>query len=77
MTEPVIAVLAGARARARVTVVGVDDRVVVSVVADQNGPAASAPPVSSPGDRERGAVDVSMLTGDDGVWLDATWKLGA
>jgi hypothetical protein len=82
LTEPVIAVLAGAVATARITVVGVDGQVVVSVVADQGNGQLVSQETGAFGDtaalaRDQGRVEVSLLTGTDGVWLDATWRAAA
>lgn len=70
LTEPAIRALAEATSSARVTVVGGDDRVVLSVVvpgaaeATDAGPAQSAAP---------GPVRVTWLTQDDVVWMEAVW----
>jgi hypothetical protein len=82
LTEPVIAVLAGASATARITVVGVDDQVVVSVVADQvDGRLAGRVPgpvtETEPLDAGAGQIQISWLTGESGVWLDAIWTAAA
>jgi len=85
LTEPVIAVLAGASASARITVVGVENEVVVSVIADRSDldPADRVDVVQSDPVEpvslasEQGVIQVSWLLGTDGVWLDAIWKAAA
>jgi hypothetical protein len=64
LTDPVTAVLAGARTAARVTLVRTPAEVVVSVVADSDGP---LPAVAAPG------VTVDLRHGAEGAWLTVTW----
>jgi hypothetical protein len=81
LTEPAIAALADARSVARVTVVGVDDRVTMSVVTDGAGHGSATGSATtwatgwatarSPGGTRD--VRVTQLVGDDKVWLEATW----
>ncbi|GAA3594460.1 hypothetical protein GCM10022223_06880 [Kineosporia mesophila] len=68
LTEPVIPVLAGARSRARLTVVARDNQVTLSVVVDG---ALDAPPEPTGTD---GPVQISRLISGDQLWLDVTWK---
>jgi hypothetical protein len=80
MTEPVIAVLAGARSRARVTVVGVNDQVTLSVIADGARDARESAPadVDHPGpDGSGGLVRTTRLVRDDQLWLEVTWEPAA
>ncbi len=77
LTEPVIAVLAGARSRARVTVVGVNDQVTLSVIADGARDTREAAPAD--GDRPgpggfEGLVRTTRLVRDDQLWLEVTWE---
>jgi hypothetical protein len=80
LTEPVIAVLAGARSRARVTVVGVNDQVTLSVIAD--GARDAREPAQADGDRQGpggtpGRVRTTRLVRDDQLWLEVTWEPAA
>jgi hypothetical protein len=66
LTEPAVAVLATAKSTARVTVVGLDGTVTVSVVAD--APADSVPSVAD------GGVTTSTVVTEDRIWVEATWR---
>ncbi|WP_336211071.1 hypothetical protein [Nonomuraea sp. LPB2021202275-12-8] len=66
LTEAVLTVLATAASRARVTVVGGEDLVSVSVVADCDEVTASNP-VSA-------GVQVDALRHDGMVWMEARWQ---
>jgi hypothetical protein len=65
LTEPALLALATAASAARVTVIAVPDRVVVSVVTD-----GTAPPDEH---ADRGHVDVAWTRQDGTVWMEATW----
>ena len=65
LTEAAVAVLATARTTARVTVVGLDRTVTVSVVAD-------APPEAIPEVDADGVTTSTVVTGDR-IWVEATW----
>jgi len=67
LTEAVLTVLATASSRARVTVVGGDDLVSVSVVADCDEVSAHEP-VSD-------GVLIESLHHGDLIWLEATWQM--
>lgn len=67
LTEAVLTVLTTASSRARVTVVGGDDQVSVSVVAD--GDEVPAPRPASDD------VLVEALQHGDLIWMEATWQL--
>jgi hypothetical protein len=74
LTEPVIAVLAGARSSARVTVVGRPGQVTLSVVAEVADPAQEfAPAGPRPVGGACGSVELSRLVSGDRLWLDVTW----
>ena len=80
LTEPVIAVLAGARSRARVTVVGVNDQVTLSVIADGARDARESAPTDGdrPGpDGSPGLLRTTRLVRDDQLWLEVTWEPAA
>lgn len=64
LTEPTIAVLAGARGKARVTVTGTEQNVTVSVLA------ACAPVASIP---DGDGVSISTVRNGDRWWIQATW----
>ncbi|TDV43134.1 hypothetical protein [Actinophytocola oryzae] len=66
LTEPAVAVLATAKSTARLTVVGLDGTVTVSVVAD--APADAVPEVDS------GGVTTSTVVTEDRIWVEATWR---
>lgn len=66
LTEPAVAVLATAKSTARLTVVGLDGSVTVSVVAD-------APPDAVP-DVDRDGVTTSTVVTGDRIWVEATWR---
>ncbi|MEV4802353.1 hypothetical protein AB0K18_20250 [Nonomuraea sp. NPDC049421] len=67
LTEAVLTVLATASSRARVTVVGGDDQVSVSVVADGDELAAPRPASDD--------VLVEAVQHGDLIWMEATWQL--
>ncbi|MCE0537207.1 hypothetical protein LWF15_17025 [Kineosporia rhizophila] len=71
LTEPVIAVLTGARSSARVAVVARADQVSLSVVVDGAEQIPQTP--ASTSDEETGRVEVSRLVSGDRLWLDVTW----
>jgi histidine kinase/DNA gyrase B/HSP90-like ATPase len=66
LTEPAVAALATAASTARVTVVGDDDELTVSVVAD--APADVVPAEISP------QVRTSVVVDDDQLWIKTTWR---
>jgi hypothetical protein len=73
LTEPALIALATAASAARVTVIAVPDRVVVSVVTDGTEPLPDGHGHSS--DAGRGHVDVAWAQPDGSVWMDATWAM--
>ena len=75
LTEPVIAVLAGARSTARVTVVGRPDQVTLSVVAEVTDTAQESAPTGrrAVDGADSGSVELSRLVSGDRLWLDVTW----
>jgi len=66
LTEPAVAVLATAKSTARLTVVGLDGTVTVSVVAD--APPDTVPEVGGDG------VTTSTVVAEDRIWVEATWR---
>lgn len=66
ITEPAVAALATAKSTARLTVVGRDGTVTVSVVAD-------APPDAVPEISEDGVTTSTVVAGDR-IWVEATWR---
>jgi hypothetical protein len=66
LTEPAVAVLATARGDVRLTVVGADDNVTVSVV-------ANVADIDVPTVNNDEITTSTVLTGDR-VWVQATWK---
>jgi hypothetical protein len=66
LTEPAVAVLATAKSAARLTVVGRDGTVTVSVVAD--APLDAVPEVDADG------VTTSTVVTGDRIWVEATWR---
>ncbi|MFL6124662.1 hypothetical protein [Actinophytocola sp.] len=65
VTEPAVAALATAKSTARLTVVGRDGTVTVSVVAD-------APPDAVPAVDDE-AISTSTVVMGDRIWVEATW----
>ncbi|MGC7096215.1 hypothetical protein ACPZ19_16195 [Amycolatopsis lurida] len=68
LTEAPLEVLTGARTRARVTVLGGQDAITLSVVADV-GPATVVPP------REHPELTVTAQWEEDELWVEARWAL--
>jgi hypothetical protein len=66
LTEPAVAVLATAKSAARLTVVGREGAVTVSVVAD--APVDAVPDVDADG------VTTSTVVTGDRIWVEATWR---
>jgi hypothetical protein len=66
LTEPAVAVLATAKSTARLTVVGRDGTVTVSVVAD--APSDTVPAIDG------GGVTTSTVVAGDRIWVEATWR---
>ena len=66
LTEPAVAALATAASTARVTVVGDDDEITVSVLAD--APADLMPAEGSP------QVRTSIVVDADQLWIKSTWR---
>lgn len=66
LTEPAVAVLATAKSAARLTVVGREGTVTVSVVAD--APLDAVPEVDADG------VTTSTVVTGDRIWVEATWR---
>jgi hypothetical protein len=69
LTEPALLALATAASAARVTVIAIPDRVVVSVVTDGTAP----PPDEHARHTGREHVDVVWARQDGTVWMEATW----
>ena len=69
LTEPALVALTTAVSAARVTLVAVSNRVVLSVVTDGAGPPADAT-ANGTGHEQ---VDVAWTRQDDTVWMEATW----
>lgn len=69
LTEQAVAVLATAKSTARLTVVGLDGTVTVSVVAD--APLDAVPEVAD------GGVTTSTVVTQDRIWVEATWRAQA
>jgi len=69
LTEPALVALTTAVSAARVTLVAVSNRVVLSVVTDGAGPPADAT-ANGTGHVQ---VDVAWTRQDDTVWMEATW----
>jgi hypothetical protein len=66
LTEPAVAALATAATTARVTVVGAENEVTVSVVADV--PAEMVPAATDP------AIEMSTVETGDKLWVKTTWR---
>jgi hypothetical protein len=64
LTEPVVRTLASAMSSARVTLIGAEDKVTVSVVADSSGTVAL----------DDSSVSVTSMSEGDLVWVEATWR---
>ena len=68
LTEPAVAVLATARGKVRLTVVGADETVTVSVVSDRTPYAVPAP--------DRDGVRTAVVEDGDRLWIQTTWRGG-
>jgi hypothetical protein len=72
LTEPALLALAGAASSARVTLVAVPDRVIVSVVTDGTIPVPDEH-AGRVGPGQPAQVDVAWVQQNGTVWMEATW----